>query len=279
MAFSSSLPAGCLVVDENNWRQFIKPVGADGVSESGYVPREYGADPIGSGYASRPFPDELLIPRSDWKDIIEARERNGERLIDRCEKSGVFTLDQNPSFYCWCYSTIHGVMTQMIAQNEPPRTLVPESVAGPIMNYRKQGGYCSLALAYIAEHGVADTSAWPWTSHAQANKRQYFEPSRANAALTIVPEWYDLENFDQKMSALLRGMSCPSCYDYEGHATNSVEPIYRDGQFGVIDIDSYYHRNGDRFHARARMGSKAHSSDTVAIRLVTPNSLPGREVA
>lgn len=275
MAFASSLPAGCLVTDENNWKQFTQPVSsADGTSESGYIPRDYGDDPLGSGYAARMMPENLLIPKSDWKDIIEQRERDGTRLIDRCEKSGIFTLDQNPSWYCWAYSTVHGVMAANISQNEAPRLLVPESVAGPIMNYRKQGGWCSKALDYIAKNGVADSHAWPWTSHAQANKKLYFEDSRENSGLTLVSEWWDIQSWEEKASCLLMGIPCPSCYNYEGHATCSVELIWRDGQFGIIDIDSYYKRNGNRFHARARMGNRAYSQDTVAIRSVTPNSLP-----
>lgn len=275
MAFSSTLPAGCLIVDENNWKQFIQPVsGPNGESESGYIPRDYGADPLASGFAARRMPKELILSEDDCIEIIKEREAKGTRLIDRCEKSGIFTLDQSPSWYCWEYANTHGLMAAAISQNETPRRLCPESVAGPIMKYRKQGGYCSLGLAYTVENGQADTNAWPWESHKQANNPKYFQPSRDNAALTKVPEWWDIDSWEEKRSCLVRGIPCPSCYNYEGHATCSIELIYRDGQLGVIDIDSYYIRNGRRFHARARMGSRAFSQDTVAICGVTPNSLP-----
>jgi hypothetical protein len=270
MGFQSALPVGCPITTEQELNAPVRGLDSNGVSESGYIPRDYGEDPVFSGFGARKFPRELLIPEDEWKERIEERERKGMRLVDRLEKSGVFKLNQSPSWYCWCYATIHGVMGANIGQNEPPRMLVPESVAGPIMNYRKQGGWCSKALAYIAEHGVADTSVWPWTSHSQANKRQYFEGSRENARLTIVGEWYDDLNREEKASCLLMGIPVPDCYNYEGHATCSVELIYRDGTFGVIDIDSYYRT---QFHARARMGSRAWGSDAVAIRSVTPNSL------
>jgi hypothetical protein len=279
MAFESRLPAGCVVITESNWRDYAQPVAADEgqgerTSESGYVRRDYGEDPVGSGYGARPFPSELLIPENEWKERIEERERKGLRLIDRLEASGVFKLDQSPSWYCWCYATIHGVMAANIAQNEPPRMLTPESVAGPIMNYHKKGGWCSKALAYIAKNGVSDVTAWPWESHAQANKKQYFEGSRDNASKTIVNEWWDGLNREEKASCLLRDIPVPDCYDYEGHATCSMELIYKDGAFGVIDVDSYFKRNGNRFHARARMGRKAWGTDAIGIRSVSPNSLP-----
>jgi hypothetical protein len=53
-----------------------------------------------------------------------------------------------------------------------------------------------------------------------------------------------------------------------------VELIWRDGQEGCIDIDSYYRRNGNKFHARARMGGRAMGSTPSGIRSITPNSLP-----
>jgi hypothetical protein len=275
MAFSSSLPAGCLVVTEDNWKQFAKGVaGPDGESESGYIPRDYGAMPLGEGYAARRMPKEMILSEEDCIEIIKEREAKGTRLIDRCEKSGIFTLDQSPSWYCWCYSMTNVVMAAMISQNETPRLLSPESVAGPIMNYKKKGGWCSLARDYMAKNGIADTNAWPWESHKQANNPKYFKESRDNAAQTLIPEFWDLQDWAEKRSCLARGLPCGACYDYEGHATGSIELILRDGQLGCIDIDSYFVRNGRRFHARARMGSRAFSQDTVAVCGVTPNSLP-----
>jgi hypothetical protein len=273
MAFNSTLPAGCLIVTDKNYTDFVVPM-RRGVSETGYIPRDLSEEPIGFGFASRRFPQELIIPRQQRREMVEERERKGMRLIDRLEQSGVFRLDQNPSWYCWCYAAVHGVMARNISQNEPPRMLVPESVAGPIMNYRKQGGWHTKAVAYMAEHGVADTTAWPWESHSQANKRQYYAPSRTNASLTKIDEWWECETWDEKASALLLGAPCPDGYNYEGHATCSVELIWRDGQEGCIDIDSYYRRNGSKFHARARMGGRAMGSTPSGIRSITPNSLP-----
>jgi hypothetical protein len=273
MAFESTLPDGCLVTDEDNWRDFAVPMNADGTSETGFIPRDYDVQPLGSIIGSRRMPKELIIPREVRIEMAEERERKGARLIDRLEKSGVFKLDQSPSWYCWCYAATHGVMGQIISQNEPARMLVPESVAGPIMNYRKQGGWASMAVKYMVEHGIADTSTWPWESHGQANSSRYFSGSRENASLTKVTEVWDLQNWDEKASCLLLGFCVPDGYNYEGHATCSVEYIYRNGQEGCIDIDSYFKRVGNKFHARARMGSRAMGGDAIAIRSVTPNML------
>lgn len=271
MPFNSTLPAGCSVLTEDNWRDYVVPM-KGGVSESGYIERDYDEVPLGSIIGSRRMPKELIIPREVRREMVEERERKGLRLIDRLEKSGVFKLNQSPSWYCWCYAAVHGVMATSISQNEPARMLVPESVAGPIMNYRKKGGWSPKAVAYMVEHGVCDTTAWPWQSHSQSNKRQYFEPSRENAGLTKVTEVWDLENWDEKASCLLYGYAVPDGYSYEGHATCSAELIWRNGDEGCIDIDSYYRGT---FHARARMGRRAMGHDAIAVRSVTPNQLPG----
>jgi hypothetical protein len=271
MAFRSTLPAGCLVVTDKNYSDFARPM-KRGVSSSGYIERDYSAVPLASFAGSRRMPQELIIPRNVRREMCEERERKGLRLIDRLEKSGVFRLNQSPSWYCWCYAAIHGVMGQIISQNEPARMLSPESVAGPIKRYKKEGGWSPEAVAYMVEHGVADTTAWPWESHRQANNEKYFDDSRENAALTKVDEVWDLENWDEKASCLLMALMVPDGYSYEGHATCSAELIWDGDEEGCIDIDSYFQ---GKFHARARMGRRAMGHDAIAIRSVTPNQLKG----
>jgi hypothetical protein len=278
MAFNSTLPAGCLIVTDDNYSDFAVPV-RNGVSETGYIPRDYSEQPLGALIGGRRFPKELIIPREVRREMVEERERKGARLFDRLEKSGIFTLDQDPSWYCWCYAATHGVMSTNVSQNEVLRTLCPESVAGPIMNYRKQGGWPTRALEYMVDNGIADTNGWPWESHRQANDRKYYDGSRENAGLTKVSELWDCETWDEKASCLLLGFAVPDGYNYEGHATCSVELIIRDGQEGCIDIDSYFRRNGRKFHARARMGGKAMGSGPTAVRSVTPNQLPATRAA
>src|SRR5688572_30466617 len=118
MAFNSTLPNGCDVVTEVNFRDFAFKI-RKGVSESGYIPRDYAEQPLGSIVGSRRMPQELIIPREVRIEMAEERERKGLRLDRRLERSGVFRLDQDPSWYCWCYAATHGVMGQIISQNEP----------------------------------------------------------------------------------------------------------------------------------------------------------------
>lgn len=273
MRFNSRLPKGCEVITDQNWRDFSRPVkGPNGTSDTGYVNRDWSAQPLGSLPGSRRMPQHLIIPRDEWRERIEERERTGKTLYARLRKSKVRWLNQSPSWYCWCYAVVHGCMAQLIIQNDPHRVLVPESVAGPIKNYRKQGGWGSQALAYIVKNGVADTSVWPWESHSQANSPRYFNGSRENAALTKVEEFWDLETEEEKMSCLLRDIVVPCGYSNMGHEMCSIDPIIKDGQFGSLDLDSYA-QNG-KFNTKARVGRQNFvGNDMVAIRTITPNSL------
>ena len=49
-----------------------------------------------------------------------------------------------------------------------------------------------MAIRYIMRHGVADTTAWPWENHKQANSPRYFASSRENAAETKIDQSFDV---------------------------------------------------------------------------------------
>lgn len=268
--FVSALPNDTEIIDDKNWQQFKKPYNTHGVSATGYVPRDLKAFPVGSMECTARFPRELLIPREQWKERIEEKQRKKTRLSDLCTASPVKWLNQSPSWYCWCYAVVHGVMVTRIVQNEPYRALVPESVAGPIKNYRKQGGWGSQALKYIAEHGVADETVWPRTNHSDANTPKYFEASRKNAAETKIAEWWDLsDDFDAKASLLLRNIPVPSGYSWMGHEMCSIDLVVMpNGGFGCMDLDSYA-RNG-KYNTQTLSESKGTGDDMVSPRFITP---------
>lgn len=268
--FVSELPKGTVVIDDSNASQFKKRYNSHGVSESGYVPRDLKAFPVGSMPFTAKFPKELYIPREQWKERIEEKQRKKTRLSDLCTASPVKWLNQSPSWYCWCYAVVHAVMVTRIVQNEPYRALVPESVAGPIKNYRKQGGWGSQALKYIAEHGVADETVWPRIKHADANTPKYFEGSRTNAAETKIDEWWDLSNdFDAKASLMLRNFPVPSGYNFMGHEMCSIDlVVLKNGGFGCMDLDSYA-QNG-KYNTQVLSERQGRGEDMVAPITITP---------
>lgn len=268
----SSRPGTIITAD--NWEQFRRPqLEIDGqlVSDTGYIARDLKANPVGSKYYTKPFPKELLIPRSEWSAIIKAKAEAKARLSDLCTASQVRWLNQSPSWYCWCYAVVQAMLIVNITQNNPLKQLVPESVAGPIMNFRKRGGNGSDALKWIVEHGCCDTSVWPWENHRQANQRKYWtDAAKANAKKNIIPEWYDLRTFEEKASLLLRNIPVPSGYWWMGHEMCSIDLIeIEPGYFGCLDLDSYA-RSG-KYNTQALDEEKGRGDDMVAPLVVTPN--------
>lgn len=273
MSFRSDLPAETVLITEHNWDQYTLPeadiVDGQSVSCSGFVEKPEGMAGVGAA-----FPDELRIPRNEWREKIEQLENTGSRLSDLCTRAGAIWLNQNPSWYCWCYCVVHAVMALEAKQNEEPRRLVPESVAGPIMGYRKKGGWPDKAVEYVIEHGIADTTAWPWENHRQANSRQYFDRSRDNAALTKITEWVDVRGFDELASCLLHRIPVPVGLGWMGHAMCAIDLVVMpSGEYGVVYLDSYAKRG--KYNTKTITESKAVGGNMIAPIAISPNRLGG----
>lgn len=262
---------GQTIVDDGNWRDHVKPMAADGVSESGYQARDYAAFPVGSLGAS-PFPQELMIPRSEWRERIEEKDRKKTWLSDICRQASdvdgiVKWLHQANTNYCWCYAVVAGIMAVRLWHNHPYRRLSPASVAAPIKGYRNQGGWGTQAIKYIIEHGVADEEHWPQN----AINRKYFEPSRANAAECKVTEWFDIgdRRFDVKVSACLHNMPVPSGYSWMGHEMCTLRILALDGRdrFGCEDLNSY--SSSGKFNPYLLSESKGTADDACCPRVTT----------
>lgn len=272
MSFRSDV-TNSVVIDDRNWRDHIKPDeqfdGASYTSASGYI--EMPEDEVTCGTT---FPDELLIPRDEWKERIEEKERTKSRMSDHCRAAGNIWLNQSPSWYCWCYCVVQAVMAVEIIQGEAPRRLSPESVAGPIMRYRKRGGWPDVAIRYAMEHGIADANAWPWENHNQANNSKYFDGSRENAAQTKVDETVDVLNFDQMMSCVLQPtpIPVPVGLPWMRHAMWAMDGVIMPrGEYGIANMDSYARKG--MFNTQTITESKATGRNMMAILSVTPNQL------
>jgi hypothetical protein len=266
MGFVSQLDPRTPVVTDDNWRDHVQPPsGNDGPA---YYPRDWDAQPLASIPGTSAFPAELLIPRVEWKERIEEKERTKTRLIDLCRASPVKWLHQARTNYCWCYAVVHGVMILRMLSNQPYVRLSPASVAAPIKGYRNQGGWGSQALEFIIQHGVAAEEFWPQN----AIDRRYFEASRENAALHKVTEWWDLRprNFEEKASCLLAGLPVPSGYNWMGHEMCSTDlVVLKNGGFGCIDLNSY--STDGTFDEYVLSESRGSADDAVVPRTSSPS--------
>lgn len=252
------------VIDDDNWQDFVQPLG-DESSASGFIPRDYDAQPFGSVEGAHSFPAELMIPREEWKERIEEMERTRTRLSDLLKQHRIW-LNQARTNYCWAYGVVHAVMAIRVVMGQPAKRLSPASVAAPIKGYRNVGGWGSQALSYIIKNGVADESVWPQN----AIDPRYFAASRENAAQNKVTEWWELRprSFAEKMSCLLRRWPVASGYNWMGHEMMSCDPlILPNGGIGVLDLNSYT-RDGS-FDGYTLSESRATADDQVVPRVPT----------
>ena len=267
--YVSPLPPGAPLITLANIDRY-RVLNAGGCSASGY--REPDVEELEGCAAVEEFPSELAIPESDWPMWIERQDADESSLLHLADRAGPIWLNQSPSWYCWQYCNTAAAMLGRIAQGEEPIRLVPESVAGPIMNYRKQGGWPTKGAEFMSREGIADVTAWPWESHSQANNRRYYEGSRDNAARHRIKRWIRCRHFEQKASLLLRNIPVPDGYSHMGHAMCSAKLVrLRSGDYAIADLDSYA-RNG-KYNTKVLERRLALGNDPIGIFEITPSEI------
>jgi len=266
MPFVSELALRLPVMDDSNYRQFAMPMSStdDGhiQSLSGYIPRDFDAEPIGSGVGAvladedvlRMYPDEKV-----WRERFEELERKGLDIPTVLKKSflaGIWRgLNQDPTNYCWTYGTVHAYMVERLLMGEPFVRMSPYSVACIVKNFSNIGGWGSQALQQMVKEGVASEEFWPQEKpgmssserrtanmNAIRNGRQYLAGSRANAAMHKIIEYNDLpsRSIAHKMAYLCVPHPIASGYNRIGHERCTVAGVVlSNGGLGFADLDSY----------------------------------------
>ncbi len=252
--------------DQQNYQHLIQPWSSsdDGTMQSlsGYIPRDYEAEPLGAGVGAKLLPQALLDQYPDekvWKERFEELERNKQdipSILERAFAAGQWLgLNQAPTNFCWCYAVVHAVMIVRLQEGEPFVRLSPYSVACIVKDFRNIGGWGTQALAQIVKEGVADEQFWPqerpgMTSsqrsaanmNAIRNGRQYLANSRANAALKKCTEFYDLpsRSWAHKMACLCVPLPVASGFNRIGHERCTIAGVVTSsGGTGAVDLDSY----------------------------------------
>jgi hypothetical protein len=267
-----------LVIDDDNWEQFVEPDVDGHRVHRGLVPRDFSAQPVGSSPLSFDAVNMPLIPRSEWSDRIKEMEATKSRLSDirRTAVAGgpIPSLDQNGQGYCWSYSTGMAIMLARAVMNQPYARLSPHAVAAKIKGFRDQGGWAALSMEFAVKYGYPTDDFWPQKSMS----RQYDnQKTWDNAKLYQVTEgWWDLGQsiydrnltFDQVMTCLLCRVPVATDFRWWGHSVCSMDPVeVEKGSFGIRIINSWSDKWGDMGEAVLR-GDKAVPVGAVAPRVV-----------
>lgn len=250
------------IIGDDNAYKFVN----DDSGGRGMIPRDYEKVPFGSMPFAAKF-DLPVIDRSKWSQLIDSMTQNKTRLSDVVRRSGMKSLNQERTNFCWSNGPVNCVRITRLVMGAPHVDLSPASVACPINGFVNKGGWGTEALARIVSHGVTNTKFWP----ANAIDRKYFtDESKQDALLHRVTEWYDLQprNFGQLMTCLFLGFPVAVGYNWWGHEVTALDPVeISPGKFGVRIYNSW----GDDWEdggMSVLTESKATPDDAVAPRVV-----------
>lgn len=204
----------------------------------GYGKGWTGASESGYGDSLSDFPDELLIPESEWQARIEEREANGWQLSQQMIAAGLPCKDQAQTQFCWCNAPVHALEIIRVQQNEPMIPLSPASVACPINGFRNQGGWDNDAITRLQKFGAVPSSSWP----PNAIDRRYYTKANMAAAVNFeVVKWVKLKprNINQAVSLLLNDKPVPMGLPWWEHEVTGYDAVWVNGQIGFRPRNSW----------------------------------------
>jgi hypothetical protein len=164
-------------------------IGPDGkVRAKGLIPRNYNTHPSGYLAHAPTFPDDLLIPESQWASLLADQIAQKASLFDHREANYdvLKSLDQDGLGLCWAFSSSKAMMYLRILAGMSGLILSPWWVAGLVKKWRDEGGWGAESTTEIASVGIPAMSMCP------SYKSSYdTAETRANAALHKCIQWYD----------------------------------------------------------------------------------------
>lgn len=242
-----------LVIDESNYVDYIgdgKKIVWDGEKRLfGALPRVTQFGCYNNIPSAKP---EFLVPRSEWDRIIEEKDRDKSWLSDliKSEERDFISekQDQNSLGYCWNYCvTICGTINRL-KQGLSLVALASESVGGPIVNFRNEGGWPENALHRYMSHGACLQDYLDRPN--SLSPRRWKSGWEENALNHRITEWMDLDfngkQFDSIVSAAFWGIPCAVVFNWWGHAvTSSLRVRKVNGRYQVMFWNSWGKSYGD----------------------------------
>jgi hypothetical protein len=216
-----------IIINDQNFAQFVTPTVDGEVKAMGLVPRDYEKCPVGYMACAKPF-DLPLIPESEWEDRLAAQKAAKAQLSEVRNRGmngkPIPSRDQNGKGYCWAHSSTSAALIVRAIENQPYADLSAFAVACIIKRFRDEGGWGAESLEFIADRGIPTSEFWPQKSMAKANDN---EKTWANAKLHRVTEWMDLEpkNKAQLVTCLLSGIPVVSDFNWWGHSVCTIDLV------------------------------------------------------
>lgn len=229
MSFTSKLYPGEIIVDHGTNSDLTHPKEYG----RGYIPA-----PEGFGSIAEDFPDEWLIPESEYQARIQEAEEKGERQSDMALNAGLPCKDQARTNFCFGNAPVHTLEYARMRQNQGYIELSAASVAAPLSDFRNNGGSGTEAMERIGDVGVMPVSVYPLNL---VNGRQYFTDENLKIAAKFRhTKWVNLRTKQQKFSYLLRRMGISSSgWPWWEHETADYDVIMLDGEAALRGRNSW----------------------------------------
>ncbi len=258
MASSNLYPGEQIFDDDNPLENLEIPDGLRG----GLLPRQVA---YGAIVGVPPFPDELLIPRSEWQSRIQEMEERKSRISDIIVAAKLPVKDQGQTNFCWANAPCTCLEILRIIANLPMKVLSPASVACPINGFRNQGGWGKDAIEWLTTHGAVPVDMWGANV---IDRSKYTEAAKQAALENRVLEWWDVRprNLDQLVSCLLRRLPCACGYNRIAHEMTSCDAVWLDGEVAIRDRNSHGDRSDQPNGFLILRGSNALPDDIQAPR-------------
>lgn len=169
----------------------------------GGVMRGYDGMMAGPAGLCCPMSSDEIVPRSEWPELIRAKDANEDSPSHWARKMGVKILDQKSYGYCWMYGLV-GAMQNAYAMTggyTPHLNAFYPAYLGK--NGRNQGGWAGEAIEYVERYGVPHWGVFP----DQPTNRSAFDRRevKASAELHKAVKFRELprQNVDALVTALL----------------------------------------------------------------------------
>lgn len=211
----------------------------------GYVPRDWDQQPAGSIEFCESFPSHLRIPRSEWRDRIEQREKDRSTLKELALAAGIKTVSQNGTNHCWAFGSVRAVEIVEAIQGETHVPLSPTAVACKAKSFRNVGGNTFSAIPVMSGQGIPTAEAWPLN---KLDRKLDTSEAWRNGERFKLSGWFELKpnDFDAMASQLLHGWPVTLGLAWWSHMICGVDlKALAGGKFGVEIWNSHGASYGD----------------------------------
>jgi len=246
MPYVTKLPDKIPYLNETDCRA-LEPTRRDYKSQGlglGYVPRKEQILTPEQAQFCAPMPAADLIPRSEWRALIEMKDRDESWLDQLRAAQKIKTLSQGSTNYCWMFGSVNAMRVLAASHGYNWNDLCPTSAAVRVKNFRNNGGNTFDAIPHLAKYGCSTTKTYPLNKISRALDTQ---ESQQEALRYRLLEWWELKgnSFDHAASSILRNKPVILGLMWWSHMVLGLRLVATNNGYGILIENSHGSSYGD----------------------------------